>query len=240
MQPVFSIVLPAYNEERFLPRSLGSVNRAIDVLGHPAEIIVSDNMSTDRTAVVAREFGARVVQTDIKSISAVRNCGANAATGKYIVFMDSDNMMAPNFLVDVKRVLDDGRYVGGGVGQIRVDRWSIGTVMTYAFPLWCAALFVRVSMGSFYTRLDTYHAIGGFNESHLIKEDMDFGKRLKTWGKKHGLRYKHLYRSYIRNSTRKCDEHGDYFVLTNPVKLVRGVVLHDKAVIDEFWYKPNR
>src|SRR5207253_498250 len=122
----FSVVIPAFNEEHFLPKCLAAVQRAAAELAEPVEIIVADNCSTDRTVDLAREMGAKVVTVTTRCISAVRNQGAAAATGNYLVFVDADDLMSDNLLVEVKKVLESGRYIGGGVARTRYDRDSWG------------------------------------------------------------------------------------------------------------------
>ena len=61
----FSVVIPAYNEVRFLPDTLAALVRAMDALEMPGEVIVVDNNSDDGTAAVADECGARVVYESI-------------------------------------------------------------------------------------------------------------------------------------------------------------------------------
>lgn len=64
MQPKFSVIVPAYNEEAYLPRCLAAIRKAEEKLGEPVEIVVGDNLSTDGTARVAAEFGARMGFSD--------------------------------------------------------------------------------------------------------------------------------------------------------------------------------
>ena len=59
---MISFVIPAYNEELFLGRTLGALNDAAQSVGQPFEVLVVDDSSTDHTAAVARECGARVVR----------------------------------------------------------------------------------------------------------------------------------------------------------------------------------
>ena len=54
-----SVIIPAFNEEAYLPDTLAAVHRAIEELDGTAEIIVADNCSTDNTTAVAQEHGAR-------------------------------------------------------------------------------------------------------------------------------------------------------------------------------------
>lgn len=82
--PRFSLVIPAFNEARYLPRLLDSVDQARHAYrGGPAEVevIVADNMSTDDTAAIAAARGCKVTSVTKRVIGAVRNGGAAVATG---------------------------------------------------------------------------------------------------------------------------------------------------------------
>ena len=87
----FSIIIPAYNEERYLPRLLDSIEVArSNYSGGPGaiEVIVADNDSTDRTAEVAAAHGARVVTVKKRRIAAARNGGGHAARGEIVCFIE--------------------------------------------------------------------------------------------------------------------------------------------------------
>ncbi len=84
-----SVIIPAFNEEKYIERCVGSIVRALEV--HAArladmEIIVTDNNSTDATAEVARRAGAEVVFEPVNHISRARNAGARVATGEWLLF----------------------------------------------------------------------------------------------------------------------------------------------------------
>ncbi len=86
----FSVIIPAYNEEKYLPRLLDSIEVArSNYSGGPeaVEVIVADNLSTDRTAEVAAARGARVVTVAKRRIAAARNGGGHAARGEILCFM---------------------------------------------------------------------------------------------------------------------------------------------------------
>ena len=90
----FSIIIPAYNEEKLLSDSLSKIKRSLNVFlerGHSVELIVCDNNSSDRTAEIAREAGAKVVFEPVNQISRARNTGAAAATGDYLIFNSVQN-----------------------------------------------------------------------------------------------------------------------------------------------------
>src|SRR5690348_3708734 len=87
-----SIVVPAYNEEKMLPLSLGAIRKALeafDAIGWQTEVIVCNNNSTDRTAEVSQENGAKVVFEPVNQIARARNRGASEATGDWLIFVDA-------------------------------------------------------------------------------------------------------------------------------------------------------
>ena len=86
-----SVVVPTYNSERVLSECLESLHLQ-DV--PPSEVIVSDGGSTDRTVEIAHQFGATVVEMEANR-SAQRNAGAQIASGKYLLFIDSDMCVTP-------------------------------------------------------------------------------------------------------------------------------------------------
>ena len=88
-----SFIIPAYDEERLLGRTLQAIDRAAQGLGEPIEVIVVDDGSTDRTAAIARENGARVVSVRCRQIAATRNAGAREANADLLVFVDADTLV---------------------------------------------------------------------------------------------------------------------------------------------------
>src|SRR5258708_15760697 len=77
----FSVIIPAYNEAEYLPRLLNSIEVAkSNYSGGPeaVEVIVADNLSTDRTAALAAARGAQVITVTKRRIAAARDSGAHA------------------------------------------------------------------------------------------------------------------------------------------------------------------
>lgn len=145
-----SIIVPAFNEERLLAASLEAIRTAAAAFrdaGAAVELIVCDNNSTDRTAVIAREAGATVVFEPINQIARARNTGAAAATGEWLVFVDADSWPSAELFAEAAATMRSGAVLAGGV-TIRLDeaarsaRWVAG--------LWNAISRVRCLMaGSF-------------------------------------------------------------------------------------------
>src|SRR5256884_4138853 len=106
-----SVIVPAFNEEKFIARSLRKIKAASDALsalGWESEIIVCDNNSTDRTAEKARAAGATVVFEPVNQISRARNKGAAAAGGDWLVFVDADSYPSRELFADLAAAIQSG------------------------------------------------------------------------------------------------------------------------------------
>src|SRR4051794_37841011 len=96
MAPLVSILIPAYNAERWIADTLRS---ALSQTWPRKEVIVVDNGSTDNTLAVARKFESsviRVVSQCKRGASAARNAALGLASGDYIQWLDADDLLAPH------------------------------------------------------------------------------------------------------------------------------------------------
>jgi len=96
MKPLVSILIPAYNAERWIADSLQS---AVAQTWQRKEIIVVDDGSSDRTAEVARQFtlkGVKVISTENRGLSAAVNCALGLCHGDYIQELDADDLLKPH------------------------------------------------------------------------------------------------------------------------------------------------
>jgi len=185
-----SIIIPAFNEEKELPRCLQSVDAAVasvqqDVGSEPTfdvEVIVADNNSTDATAEVAKAAGASVVFEKLNQISRARNAGANIATGDWFLFIDADSQLHADTLRELLKVIETGLYVGGG-SVVRIDHASLGVRLTEW--LWNTfAPILKWAAGSFvFCRADVFRDLGGFSLDLYASEEIDFSRRLKKYAK---------------------------------------------------------
>lgn len=87
---LLSVVIPAFNEGRYLPETLSSLRDAARACRCGLELIVVDNASADRTAEIAKAFGATLAHEPIHNIARVRNTGARHARSDVLVFIDAD------------------------------------------------------------------------------------------------------------------------------------------------------
>lgn len=106
--PRFSVVIPAYNVERYISRGLRSIVRQT-LPAH--EVLVYDDGSSDGTAAIVAEFAAkhstvRLIQQQNTGQGAVRNRGAQEATGDYLLFVDGDDELDPRTLERCAAVIE--------------------------------------------------------------------------------------------------------------------------------------
>ena len=92
VRPLVSVVIPCYNQARYLAESVGSaVARNVRV-----EVIVVDDGSTDHTAAVARTLDhALLIRQGNRGLAAARNRGLRAASGDFVIFLDADDRLLP-------------------------------------------------------------------------------------------------------------------------------------------------
>ena len=238
-----SIVVPAYNEEKLLPASLRSINAAATAFhehGWDSELIVCNNNSTDRTAEVAEREGAQVVFEPVNQIARARNCGAAAATGEWLLFIDADSQPSRELFGDVIRAIESGRYVAGGA-TVRLDAWFPG--MWFATSLWNVTSRVKKwCAGSFiFCETNAFRAIGGFSSELFVSEELDLSLRLRAYGKTHGKRMIILSRHPLLTSARKVKLYGHVAHLKFLWKLIlgRGRVLRRREEC-AIWYDGKR
>jgi glycosyltransferase involved in cell wall biosynthesis len=236
--PRFSVLIPARNEEKLLPQCLEAIQAASTEFPNEVEVIVALNRCTDRTEKIAQQHGAIIVRDDGRNLARIRNAAAKAATGEVMVTIDADSRMTANMLAEIDRLLRSGKYIGGGV-TIRPERWSLGIAVTVLL-LAVLLFWRRVSGGLFWCLRKDFEAIGGFNENLVSLEDLDFGKRLKAYGKAQGKRFATIKKAHIVTSCRKFDTFGDWYLLTNPRLVSRLLRGKSQAEADHFYYDVER
>lgn len=233
MAPRFSVVIPARDEEHYLPLCLDAIDRAAEPFPEQVEVVVVVNRCTDSTEEIARSRNAVVVRDESKCLSQIRNAGARAATGEILVTIDADSAMSPGLLVDVDHLLGTQKYIGGGT-LFTFDRFSLGLwlLLLFIMPL---LLILRIAAGCFWCWRRDFLELGGFDEDLYCWEDVDFATRLKRFGKERGKRFKVLVRSRIRTSARK------FGLLRGDPKLL-GPLLRgpDRDAADRLWYETRR
>ncbi len=202
-----SCIIPAFNEEKLLGRTLTCIAesaRAFEARGWEVEVIVCDNNSTDRTAAVARDAGARLVFEAVNQIGRARNCGAAAATGDWLVFVDADSEPSRELFESVAQEIGAGRVIGGG-STVRFDRhaplsgiWVHGWNVLSRVCRWAAGSFI-------FCEASAFRSIGGFSLELYASEELDLSKRLKRLGRQRSKGFVILHRYPLKTSARKIE-----------------------------------
>lgn len=233
-----SVAIPAHNEENYIGRCIDSIMASARSAAQPIEVVVALNRCTDRTGSIAESLGARCVVEDTKCIAAVRNAAVRATTAPAVATLDADSWMSEHTVSEILQKVSDPRYIGGGT-HTRPERISIGI----CFSLLSIVPYVikhGVMAGMFWFQREAFDAIGGFDESLISVEDLDFGLRLKAFGKRLGRRYGTIWRHGITTSCRKFDGFGDWYLFLNPrlvKEIFRGTNRH---AADAFYYNIKR
>lgn len=111
MKPIISLILPAYNVEKYIEACIHSCEKQ-DIPHSSYEIIIVNDGSTDNTRSLAETLATTypnifVVDQSNKGVSVARNNGFKHARGKYIWFIDSDDTISINCLKSLIRIMDD-------------------------------------------------------------------------------------------------------------------------------------
>lgn len=129
--PLVTIVVPAFNEEKFLHETL----RHLSLIStrHAVEIIGVNNASTDNTGRLMEWYGLRVIEEPQKGLTHARVTGIRHARGEIIIQLDADTAVPPTWVDEHVRHFEHGDVVGvsamssiGGVHPL-VRAWCIGS-----------------------------------------------------------------------------------------------------------------
>jgi glycosyltransferase involved in cell wall biosynthesis len=201
----YSVIIPAFNEEEYLPTTLACLQESMHKLKEHGELIVVDNNSNDRTAEIAREYGARLIFEPVNQISRARNAGARAATGEYLIFLDADTLLNDSLLRAALEALNSGQYCGGGARVCLDGPLSYLPQLVLNFWNWVSRKY-RFAAGCFvYCRRDSFEAAGGFSEAVYASEEIWLSRKLRIWGKQHNMKFLIIDTTPIVTSMRKLD-----------------------------------
>ncbi|HHF09346.1 MAG TPA: glycosyltransferase [Candidatus Atribacteria bacterium] len=181
-----SIVIPTYNEEKILPRLLASIQKQIY---KDWEVIVADNNSTDRTAEIAREFGARIVKGGLPGPG--RNAGAKVAKGEIVLFLDADVQLDSIHFLEYNIRDFQKKKLDFAVARFSADSGS--WLEQFLFSVQDRFVYHTrkkkpLTIGfCIFARTEFFHQVGGFEEDLKISEDVRFGDRAFAEGGNFGV-----------------------------------------------------
>lgn len=183
-----SIIIPAHNEEQYLPRTL-------EALGDKHEIIVVCNGCTDKTFDVASRYPCKVFNLEEKGVSKARNFGAKHAVNDRLIFLDADILVGKDALEKI-----ENSNFKIGVTKAKAD--CKGIFPNFLMLLKTQAHRLGYSTGLIFSTKERFEAAGGFDESLELGED---GKFLRAAKKLGGFG---MVDAYVYNSMRRFEKIG--------------------------------
>lgn len=171
-----AVVIPCHNYGHYLAEALDSV-LAQTVL--PSEILVVDDASDDNTKHVAESFaaqGVRYLRGEWRSVAAARNAGAMQTQAPFLVFLDADDRLAPNYIDACLRLMREP-FIGIAYG----DMQEFGDRSNYlSMPGFDKKTLQRRNYISAHAmiRRQAFEVVGGYRELHNAHQDWDIYKRI--------------------------------------------------------------
>lgn len=185
--PFISIVIPAFNEEKYISHCL----KALRNQTYPQdkyEIIVSDNNSSDNTVKIARKFNTRIVHAKKQGNTYALEKGCASAKGDIIACTDADSVADHTWVEELAGIFTDKQIVAvTGAATTDFDSPIVRRLTTSLY-----SVFIRVSFAlgipnlsgfNMAFRQKAYKQIGGVNVHIQMSPDVDLGRRFKKIGK---------------------------------------------------------
>ncbi|MCR4330169.1 MAG: glycosyltransferase [Candidatus Roizmanbacteria bacterium] len=223
-----SVVIPAYNEEKNIERTLSSILLLRPV---PSEIVVINNNSSDKTGDLARKMGVRVIEENVRGISTARNAGFNAAKGDLLIRCDADTVVPQDW---IQTVVDSFKDVSVVAVTGPADYFDD------TLPDWVSRSF-GFFQNVFYFQLSRlllgHHVLLGLNcairrdgwkkisssvctNDKIMHEDMDLAIHINPYGK-----IAYVPRLRVKTSLRRLHRPFSLFVVY-PTKWVITIIKH--------------
>lgn len=180
--PQVSIIIPALNEAAVLPRCLESLRRLLEP-GPAFEVIVADGGSVDGTATIVEQAGVRLVRASSSTPGAVRNAGAATASGDFLVFLDADCVVGPDWLREAVRLFQASpeNVVFGAISHPASDAPFI-TRAWRATAQRPSGVATAVPGSGLMVPRELFRSLGGFDPSMWCGEDSEFCLRAAAAG----------------------------------------------------------
>lgn len=186
-----SVIIPAHNEELYIANTLQAV------CGQDYsdfEVIVVDNVSTDKTAQVAAKFPVTILHENRKGTQWALECGRNVAKGEIIARLDADCLPDRDWLTKGARLFSNPRVMAvsgpydyyDGSQVFRYFFLFVQKIIYYSVNILCRILHIGGLLvgGNSFMRASGLHTINGFDTSiQFYGDDTDVAKRMSRIGR---------------------------------------------------------
>lgn len=212
-KPVISVIVPVYNVENYLHECIDSILRQTY---SDFELLLIDDGSLDKSGAICDNYAdhdsrIHVFHKENRGVSSARNLGIKQAEGKWITFVDSDDMMAVNTL---ERCLSYAESSDVDFLQYSLTRERENLGKSFNNPLPCSLneyihkkLFMVGMGGSFIKRSIIHNHNIFFDESLKLAEDLVFIHTCLAYSKKCQRLYDLLY--YYRDNSESSSNNRD-------------------------------
>ncbi|MBN1923858.1 MAG: glycosyltransferase [Nanoarchaeota archaeon] len=209
MRPEISFVIPTFNEEAYIEKTLISLKNQKTKI--PYEIIISDCKSSDRTLEIAKKYADKIVSVEKRGIGVGRNAGIKQSSAEYIVNTDADTIFPEDFVEKVYPLFKSKEYVGFYCGKW--DYYTGKSLILKLLTLLASTLLVLYSKIQSVKNTTTlpgwclctqrwvFDAVGGFDEDTSKCEDVNYSYAIEVLGKKYY--YSHIN---VRSSVRRFEK----------------------------------
>lgn len=176
---MLSFIIPAYNEEKNISRTIEKINEYVPN-NFQYEVIVVDHGSTDRTINLAKEKGSRVFNKHNGTVASLRNFGVEKSYGDIIVFIDADVLLTPEWqqnIVDIVIKIKHGaRFITGSWVSIPDNATRIEK---YWFKPLQNLQNTHINSGHMILSRSLFDELNGFDAKLVTGEDYDISMRAK-------------------------------------------------------------
>lgn len=237
--PSLSIIVIAYNEEKYLPLTMASLSRQTE---SDFEVIVVDSNSTDGTEAVARQYAGELPAFRYLKLPQAlgpaygRNRGAEIATGHCLLFLDADTVLEPDFVAEAMTELKD-READLATCPLRVIEQSmlsnVGAAFLNAAMRVLSPIYTSAYGACLFSTRKVHAALGGFDERIGICEDCHYVKMAR----KQGFRFRVLT-PVFHTSDRRARREGSARVMVKYVAChLRRMLTGREIFKDDIEYK---
>ncbi|TGV04417.1 glycosyltransferase family 2 protein [Flavivirga rizhaonensis] len=193
MQFSVSVIIPVYNDERFIEKAINSAIQQPEV----SEIVVVNDGSTDKTEHILENLQKQNSKIKVyyhegklnKGRSASRNLGIKKAIGNYIAFLDADDFYLPNRFTNDKKIFNERKSIEGVYNAISAHFYREGSkaekeqlsLTTIKKRIAAEVLFEALLLGSeghfsidgLTLKKSAFNKVGYFNQTMLVSEDTE-------------------------------------------------------------------